>query len=318
MAEPTEKRFIEREAVPTDALIVDRTWQYVNRDGGPDRRFLSNAEIPIAMYGELALTSPGGINARLQISDPKVATSLAAAFRGMAATGGSAPTTSPLAKSSASETAAKVQEPEQAATPKDSRQELTGEALQLATEKPPGWRGLLFARILEDTITVESAVAKTTDIGGRAKSLSNEGSFSELQAILSEAEACFPRMTTLANTAFKDAPGGTDEALPLVQAGRLLGLEYGRLASLQSRALALGGNPRFGAVASELAKALNGPEVEVAGLPARLRTALQAGLAHAKEGSPAVVDLKLVFKIDNEAALLTAVREAGRPIQDGP
>jgi hypothetical protein len=90
--EPSERRFVEREGVPSDAQVVDRTWQYVNRDGSPDRRFHSNAEIPVAMYGELALTSPAGLNARLQISDVRVAASLANAFRGMAAIGSPAPT----------------------------------------------------------------------------------------------------------------------------------------------------------------------------------------------------------------------------------
>ena len=32
-------RFVESETVPTDAKIVDHTWKYVNKSGGPDRRF---------------------------------------------------------------------------------------------------------------------------------------------------------------------------------------------------------------------------------------------------------------------------------------
>lgn len=31
-------RFIEEETPPADATVVDQTWRYVNRKGGPDRR----------------------------------------------------------------------------------------------------------------------------------------------------------------------------------------------------------------------------------------------------------------------------------------
>src|SRR5205085_12298389 len=32
-------RFIEEEQVPADTTIVEQTWRYVNKSGGPDRRF---------------------------------------------------------------------------------------------------------------------------------------------------------------------------------------------------------------------------------------------------------------------------------------
>jgi hypothetical protein len=40
-------RFIEDESVPRDAKIVDQTWRYVNKQGGPDRRFNNNRQIPV-------------------------------------------------------------------------------------------------------------------------------------------------------------------------------------------------------------------------------------------------------------------------------
>lgn len=36
-------RFVEEDAVPPDAQILGKTWRYVNKDGGPDRRFRDNA-----------------------------------------------------------------------------------------------------------------------------------------------------------------------------------------------------------------------------------------------------------------------------------
>lgn len=61
-------RFIENETVPRDATVVDRTWRYVNKGGGPDRRFKANPELPICQYDEIDLTSSSGLNERLQVS----------------------------------------------------------------------------------------------------------------------------------------------------------------------------------------------------------------------------------------------------------
>jgi hypothetical protein len=54
-------RFIEEEALPGDAKVVDRTWRYVNKSGGPDRRFNNNRQIPICAYSQYMLTSDTGI-----------------------------------------------------------------------------------------------------------------------------------------------------------------------------------------------------------------------------------------------------------------
>ena len=61
-------RFIEGEGVPSDSKVVDRTWRYVNKSGGPDKRFKDNRELPICAYGHVALKSESGINELLLIS----------------------------------------------------------------------------------------------------------------------------------------------------------------------------------------------------------------------------------------------------------
>ncbi|TOO93687.1 hypothetical protein CGH27_25445, partial [Vibrio parahaemolyticus] len=63
-----DKKFIEEESVPADALIVDKTWKYVNKSGGPDRRFKDNHELPICLYQELSFTSQSGLNELIQLS----------------------------------------------------------------------------------------------------------------------------------------------------------------------------------------------------------------------------------------------------------
>ena len=58
-------RFIEDGWVPSDAAVVDRTWRYVNKSGGPDRRFNNNAQLPVVKYGVLYLSSATGLNIHL-------------------------------------------------------------------------------------------------------------------------------------------------------------------------------------------------------------------------------------------------------------
>ncbi len=66
-------RFIESEAVPSDATVVDRTWAYVNKNGGPDRRFKNNRSLPVCAYDELTIRSASGINEVIQLSRNGVA-----------------------------------------------------------------------------------------------------------------------------------------------------------------------------------------------------------------------------------------------------
>jgi hypothetical protein len=64
--------FIENEErVPSDSTVVATTWRFVNKNGGPDRRFNNNVQIPIAQYGVLVFTSPMGLNVHLYTSSVK-------------------------------------------------------------------------------------------------------------------------------------------------------------------------------------------------------------------------------------------------------
>jgi hypothetical protein len=61
-------RFIESEGVPSDATVVGSTWRFVNKDGGPDRRFNNNIQIPICAYRVVHLASSQGLNIFLHAS----------------------------------------------------------------------------------------------------------------------------------------------------------------------------------------------------------------------------------------------------------
>lgn len=60
---------VEADSVPSDSEVIGQTWRYVNKNGGPDRRFANNPQIPILRYGELTLRSPSGLNFVLQCSN---------------------------------------------------------------------------------------------------------------------------------------------------------------------------------------------------------------------------------------------------------
>ncbi len=73
--------FIEEDNVPHDAKVIDHTWQYVNKNGGPDRRFNNNRQIPICQYEELRITSTTGIREILQLSRLGISDNLRSAIR---------------------------------------------------------------------------------------------------------------------------------------------------------------------------------------------------------------------------------------------
>jgi len=73
-------RFIEDQVVPPDAHVVDYTWRFVNKKGGPDLRFNNNRQLPIAQYGFIQLQSRSGMNIHLNVSSVERAGYCAEAF----------------------------------------------------------------------------------------------------------------------------------------------------------------------------------------------------------------------------------------------
>lgn len=71
--EVTKTQFIEEQSVPKDAAVVGYTWKYVNKKGGPDRRFKDNRKLPIALYYEMHFSSGTGLNETFQFSSEAVA-----------------------------------------------------------------------------------------------------------------------------------------------------------------------------------------------------------------------------------------------------
>jgi len=75
-----ESQFVEDEAVPQDATVVGKTWRYVNKKGGPDRRFKDNRETPICAYEQIRLSSTTGLNEVIQVSRRGAGSAMSAAL----------------------------------------------------------------------------------------------------------------------------------------------------------------------------------------------------------------------------------------------
>ena len=76
--ETTEGTFVtgERQA-PKDAKVVEYTWQFVNKRGGPDRRFSNNPQLPKIETRDVAITTSTGFYAQLKFSNGQAARHLA-------------------------------------------------------------------------------------------------------------------------------------------------------------------------------------------------------------------------------------------------
>ena len=84
-----DSRFIEEGNIPADTTVVGRTWKYPNKNGGPDRRFAGNVELPICLYESIHLTSPNGLNELIQVSRTGLAQPFASAIRSLGEANGS-------------------------------------------------------------------------------------------------------------------------------------------------------------------------------------------------------------------------------------
>jgi hypothetical protein len=69
--------FIEDGSVPSDSQLVGHTWRFVNKSGGPDRRFKDNRQLPKLLYGQLEMTSSEGMRQVWQFSKAQVVEALA-------------------------------------------------------------------------------------------------------------------------------------------------------------------------------------------------------------------------------------------------
>ncbi|WP_240933094.1 hypothetical protein [Diaphorobacter sp. HDW4B] len=72
--------YVEEESVPNDARVVGHTWKYVNKKGGPDRRFKDNKQIPLCAYTQMKLRTSTGLDVQFLGSKENAFNDLASAL----------------------------------------------------------------------------------------------------------------------------------------------------------------------------------------------------------------------------------------------
>jgi hypothetical protein len=77
-------QFHETDFLPPEARVVGHTWRFVNKSGGPDRRYNNNVEIPIVLYEEVHITSRSGLSETFMCSKIGVGAELKKAVLAMA------------------------------------------------------------------------------------------------------------------------------------------------------------------------------------------------------------------------------------------
>lgn len=74
--------FIESvSTVPKDAEIIRWTWQYVNKNGGPDMRYSNNPKLPVCNYGVFCISTENGTQIQLYTSNLNVPKIIEHSFR---------------------------------------------------------------------------------------------------------------------------------------------------------------------------------------------------------------------------------------------
>lgn len=76
-------RFIV-DVAPRDAEVVGHTWKHPRKDGGPDRRFANNRQLPICLFEEIGFLSDSGLRAALVVSHRPSAMAADAALNALA------------------------------------------------------------------------------------------------------------------------------------------------------------------------------------------------------------------------------------------
>ena len=69
----TTIRFHEPGLYPSDAEKIGSTWEYVNKDGGPDRRYVNNRQVAVVRYGGIIISIKGHQSVTYQVSNADLA-----------------------------------------------------------------------------------------------------------------------------------------------------------------------------------------------------------------------------------------------------
>lgn len=136
--------FIEDGSVPSDAQIVGHTWRFVNKNGGPDRRFNNNRQLPKALYLQMRLSSEKGLKKILHFSRVVDHAGFDTALDGLRSIVKKLNLLAPIPGHSSESPIASL--------PTPTTFVVGDEAKKIKTEKPKFWEYKLTAALLRDNV----------------------------------------------------------------------------------------------------------------------------------------------------------------------
>jgi hypothetical protein len=196
---------------------------------------------------------------------------------------------------------------------------LSVEATRLIKERPSAWEYLLFAEVLDSAVadvkTSHRAAARSTTVSGRP--LSEQAAMNELSACASEAVKPIESMDRLVNVDLQAAlgpPGQSGDAGAIVSTARGMARAYASMLAFKERVSSVRVPPRIAPLAAEAARMLDGPCAELEGYGARLKQAITKALAAPPGSEEQSIELAFRMKIDNQARVMTMLRDTRRAI----
>ena len=93
----SETHFTEVGSVPTDSMMIGKTWAKSNKNGTRDLRFKDNRELPVMRYGEMSLSAAGGLNEAFMFSNSDACSRFVASIGRLQSMLRSGPQTRPIA-----------------------------------------------------------------------------------------------------------------------------------------------------------------------------------------------------------------------------
>jgi len=317
--EVSQTRFIEDGAPPSDAQIVGSTWRYINKSGGPDRRFANNPQLPVALYEELSFRSGSGLNERFQCSRIGVGGALQTAVAGIASLA--------EARQNVAEVAADKAKAEES-EPSNSLESLGPKALKIATEKPRGWEYLLLFQVWIDEVARRSD-AILAYRRGEYSSKTHRGPATAVPAVrfvewsderMRELKELIDSATILFNAAIQEAvgkPGEPGDAGAIVGVARKFGRVLdGMLRWAREARRAILAEP-FEGMGSHLALFVSDVIDQFERFPADSLRKCEEALSQAATGPALPLNLILTFRLSNEEGYQKEL-EAARKRYDRP
>lgn len=183
---------------------------------------------------------------------------------------------------------------------KEGLEGISGKSLRIATEKPAGWQGKLFAQLVNDEVVNACELKRTYELRlapGASEHLADNAILDWLMAKLSEAERLAEGITRLANRALNQAFANSD-IQQIAHCAREMGRSYRKAIewAISVRGVQVGDN--WVQLVSEASLATGDIIRQIELLGPHLTTAIDDAIASANNGQ-IIVDFTFAIRAEN-------------------